>query len=713
MANAKYLRKRIALVAAAALGVGLLAAAPAFATTPAFTGGSVVTGTGATTSGVVTGVTETFGSVTRTGARTWTVPVTLGVTATGLDINTTYVVAGTVAAATGTATSASSALVGTFVSATSASIAGTITFTTPTSANYADVIAAVDTYAMTLNVNVNGTVVAASPVNSVTIPSVTATSFLTPIAQSYTSNSALTQVTGGIATLNFLSGSAAGTTYLVTSAGVGTIQSGVAGTTPPTNTNGVSPSGGLNWNPITDVQNLAVAIQSSVAGTTTVTFSPIDNGTGTPGTAITATVTWGAGVGTVLSSTIIDTLALNAPSTVTQEVSGVLLASGAAGIQAFSEHVKQVDANGNALSTAASAALTLSLSGVGSVQINTGGIAGYEVVAAGSANLGNSFDTVKVIGDGRAGVSTLTIAVNGVTVATKTLTFYGPVASITAVANKTVLAGAGASTLLAATVTAKDAAGTLVPNLTVGFSAVSSSASVLSGSNGFAEDALTPWTYGGHGNYTADVTAATMAVSGNTATITYTYTAGTLVVNAAPVTFTIGGAVATATLTLDKASYTPGAAAVLTVTVKDSAGNPAYSSAVVAIGGLVSNVAAQGLPNTAALTSKNGVATLSVYAPATAVETWTVTDALDFATVVSANATVTGVTGGGLSAADSAAIAAAKASADAATAAVAALSTTIASLIASITAQIRALSAQVAKLAGGKTPGLPSTGKKK
>jgi hypothetical protein len=737
MANAKSLRKRIALVAAAALGVGMLAAAPAFATAGTTVQSLAITapvtaGAGGTSVPIPQGTAITA-SLTLT-----TATVTLAAADT---ISTAYVVTNPLGVAVTGAITAAAGPVGTngvltggttgtiLLTATAGTVApagyviGTLNLTTAQTA-VPGIWTVVSTTTFTSAGNTN------TPTELLGTTSVAA-------GQIYVSGTGVTQGTtrgqnGNATTSNAAAVTvhfpthtavAGGTQYKITSSGVGSITGAVQVTGTATAIVASSGTAG-NWSAgvtyntanATTTESFAVALASSVAGVQTITLSTVDPNTGLVTTVSTSTVTWGATAGTTYSYSTVGAAVLTGTS-IAQEVSGVTLATAVTGTQAESWTVSQFDATGTAMAVASSAALTASLAGVGSVQINVVAITGgYAALAAGAANTGG-FDTVKILSDGRAGTSTLTISVNGVVVATKSVTFYGGVATLTAVANKTVLAGAGAASLLAATITAKDANGTLVPFLTAGtFSAVSSSTTVLASSGTFAEDATT--TYGGHGNYTATVTSGPLAVSGNTATITYTYTNATpTTFNAAPLTFNIGGSASTVTFAFDKTSYTPGAVAVITVTAKDSAGNPAASAVVVLANALVSNVGASGLPNAAALTSKNGTATLSVYAPATA-GPWTVTDAANTVTgaAITASATVAGGTSGGLSAADSAAIAAAKASADAATAAVATLSTTVASLIASITAQIRALAAQIAKLlgkSGGTTPGLPKTGSKK
>jgi hypothetical protein len=725
MANAKYLRKRIALVAAAALGVGMLAAAPAFATTPAFVGTTVVTGTGATATGVVTGVTETFGSVTRASATTWTSSVSLGVTGTGFDANTSYVVTGTVAATTGTATSASGTLTGTFNSATSATLAGTLTFTA-VSATYANVLAAADAYAMTLKVNVNATVVSASPVNSVTIPSTSAVSFLAGTAYSGSGN-ALTQIVGGIATFSITNG-ANDTQYTIVQTGVGSLSSHTETTTnAATNTNGTNLSGGLSWTP-GNVANMSLALSSGVAGTSTVTFNPIGTN-GVPGTAVTATVTWTA----LPTMSTQYTTAFIGSGTTAAVANGAVSLPLTAGVTTGQANIAVTVKDGSNANLN-SQTVSVTVAGPGLVAITTLNGTGPGTARVASTTLG-AINTaqININADGTAGVSTLTVSVGSTVIATKSVTFYGGVSKTVATQN---FAYAKAGSTLGATPTGSlaatgaltdtpavnvsftDANGNAVAGVTTKMTS-SNTAVIIAGT--CTQVAATP------GTYECSVVGAVGAVAGSTATVTFGGLAadGVTYVNSAPVTFTISkSTVAAVTMAWDAATYAPGSKAVLTITAKDALGNPVadHTDALFFTGALSSTIAVNGTLPGPSITFIGGKKTVTVYAP-TVPGAFTVSGTIDGVNadatatgVVSATATVTGSTSGGLSAADAAAIAAAKAAAEAATAAVATLSTTVASLIASITAQIRALSAQIAKLfakSGGSTPGLPKTGAKK
>jgi hypothetical protein len=81
------------------------------------------------------------------------------------------------------------------------------------------------------------------------------------------------------------------------------------------------------------------------------------------------------------------------------------------------------------------------------------------------------------------------------------------------------------------------------------------------------------------GTFDCSVSGATAAVSGKTATVTfsvYNSTTAAYDILGTPITFTIGGAIDKCAITTDKTSYDPGAGVNLTATCTDSAGNKAY-----------------------------------------------------------------------------------------------------------------------------------------
>jgi hypothetical protein len=233
----------------------------------------------------------------------------------------------------------------------------------------------------------------------------------------------------------------------------------------------------------------------------------------------------------------------------------------------------------------------------------------------------NGFVSVTVWPDGTAGKGTVTISVTDkltlatTVLATKTLTFFGPVAKLTATANYTILAEEGAVTgggvggsvattyiaienrinatdVPAVIVSATDSAGNPVGGLTI--QAVSSAATVAksaltAGGNsaaGCTADVLSAanlYSSGGTGFYNCALASATTALSGDKATYTFRVLDPAdplgLAYLTATVDVTIGGAVATETLTLDKATYDAGEQMIITRTAVDKKGNPVYDGA--------------------------------------------------------------------------------------------------------------------------------------
>lgn len=202
---------------------------------------------------------------------------------------------------------------------------------------------------------------------------------------------------------------------------------------------------------------------------------------------------------------------------------------------------------------------------------------------------------------------------NGVVTSTKTFTFVGNPASVKAVANLKVLkAGGVAGTAIGqvynGTATATDATtisgstgrspitafladanGNVADNNTYVVKAISSNTSVIT--TAICTSASTGADFV-VGEYNCAVLGAAGAVSGTSATITFTLykdsTLATVVATATPVTLTIGGAVVKTVLSTDAASYSALAPVVVTTTSTDSAGNAAYDQDVTTVGTIVS-----------------------------------------------------------------------------------------------------------------------------
>jgi len=227
----------------------------------------------------------------------------------------------------------------------------------------------------------------------------------------------------------------------------------------------------------------------------------------------------------------------------------------------------------------------------------------------------------------------------------------GATATGTAVADRDL-----AAEVPAVIVYATDKNGVGVTGLTV--TAKSSDTAVMNSAfpTAFAEDIKSTaniYSSGGAGYYNIAVQAATGSLSGQKATMTFRVVDpagdGTTFLTS-DVAFTLGGSVATEVISFDKTAYAPGEAMVVTITAKDSSGNPVYDGAATPTAGILSSKAAVGLPTTAssyvagkkAFGSTGGVFAPSL--PGSFVLSATGTDAA--ATVRTATATVTDANAG-------------------------------------------------------------------
>jgi len=500
--------------------------------------------------------------------------------------------------------------------------------------------------------------------------------------------------------------------------------------------------------------NFDLKVATPTAGTFTLTVSSIT----APGGIVTATpvqvitfIVTPVVVTTSYASTVVTLLGgvggLKAGS-------GVVYAPATAGTAAATIEAVQYQADGaTQVSSLNSKAVTITLTGVGSLSTNptvAGASTAFIALPAGS---GADTGAINVYADGRPGSATITVSIDGVAVKSKTVMFYGAPTKVTATAVYSVGMEKGGTTGSLATyasgaaydtavlnpagttsnaatgsaIAAKtndpavailvtDALGTAIPVNPAAITVASSNPGIVIPSMDVAS-----FLDSGKGVYSAGdwyvhttYTTATSAKSGQSATLTYSVLNSTTgaFVSSAPVALTIGGVVAKEVLTLDASSYEPGAPMVLTVTATDAAGNPAYDGQTgptftgsKAFGGAFPSAGTYVAGKIANLANK-------LFAPATA------GDFTIFATGTDAAATKLSVTASvgndtldavaeatdAANAATDAANAAAEA-ADAATAAaqdaqaaVAALATQVASLIASIKAQITSLTNLVIKI---------------
>jgi len=494
--------------------------------------------------------------------------------------------------------------------------------------------------------------------------------------------------------------------------------------------------------------NARFRVNTTTAGSITATLigSELSGGVAVPTTLQTFNVlVIGAGA---YQTTTVGMAADGANDVLSAEASPVVYSSQAAG-QAAADltitHVCSVTCTANLLP-----AYTVSLSGVGYLSdgVSTGGYLAYAA--------GTTPSVVTVYSDGRGGAATVTVAVNGNTVSTKTVKFYGKAATVTATPIYSIAAAGGAqlgdvdgasatgdiftpdiTNDVAIAVLVTDALGTPIPTLAA--LNVVSDLSMTSSNPLVINSGMTEWRHdSGSGIYSAgalyqhvSITSNSNAKSGNSADLTFRVTnqSDATVISSNPVKMTIGGEVAKVTLAVDKESYMPGEKGSITVTATDSSGNPVWDGATLfapaALGAISTTTSFGSLGLTATTSTVGGKATRSFFAPvvpgtfqikallADAVTSVTAnvvvkadTSAID-AAVDAANEAIdaanaaTDAANLAAEAADAATVAAEEArdAADAATAAVEELATQVAALMAALKAQITTLANTVAKIA--------------
>jgi hypothetical protein len=262
----------------------------------------------------------------------------------------------------------------------------------------------------------------------------------------------------------------------------------------------------------------------------------------------------------------------------------------------------------SALTTPATVALTVTISGPGTVGINSAANVA-SIVSAGRAVTGTAGDyAIGVFSDGTAGVATITISTGTTVLATETVTFYGAAAKITPTVVNSVLAIGANTGAITAVVT--DAAGVAVPGVTVYAS---------SNTDATIDDAYVAST--AQSTSAGAVTFDLTGVAAGTAQITLTLnssSAGTSTVSAVAGTMRVSdGVVTKVDYKFAKDTYAPGEAATITATVSNAAGvMPAGTYTVLATGGVTANYTVSGLPTTTVLAvGSTGTATYTVTIP--------------------------------------------------------------------------------------------------
>jgi hypothetical protein len=304
----------------------------------------------------------------------------------------------------------------------------------------------------------------------------------------------------------------------------------------------------------------------TLAGTYVVKLTPaVTSGGGVlNGTAqtLTITVTSNPNSSTVATSA---TIILNDGETASATTDAVVTASKTANatVAKATLKVSLLNAAGKAV-TAESFTATITGAGTLGVAANTGTtITGPN--ATGRALTAVNGDVVQVFADGTSGVGTITISSQaGVVLGSKTVTFFGAPATMTATAAKTVI-GVGSGLADVLSVVVKDSAGTLVSDLTT-FGVVSSDTTKISTVYGTAKGSYTAST----GVYLIPVTSV-LAGSANITVTTNASATDTTGISAAAVAVRVGSTTpASVKVTTDKSSYAPGEVATITVALADA-----------------------------------------------------------------------------------------------------------------------------------------------
>jgi len=611
--------KRVALVAVAALGAGVLSVAPASAGTKTSTPTAINFTTTSTTVRVGDTVSSTFSyraalSATETVGIISSLTKPAGSTLTVADGDSATAgnqatVNNTAKAATLTSTTFATPLTtitsaGTIAAATD-TVAGTVTFVPDAPGTY--------TYTLSGATAADDTV--ASAVTATLTVVVRSLSYTTGDVAAATPFDTGTGIAGpaNTVTVTARSTQVANVRALVTVDGAGaTISTGgtVAADFKSTMVNAAS--------------SAAVVVKTPTAGTVTVKlFNETGASTGifstTADNTVTITVAATAVAGIYASSKVYMNTSTTDPtstSDATTTATAPIAAATGSNTPLANIKVSQVDAQATPVNvaTADTKAIVYEISGAGALgTANNQRLGSYIAVAAGSAN----DNIVYIYPDGRSGVGTVTVKVNGVLVSTKTVNFYGSVASYTATVAKKHIANSGTSTAAVVTVIAKDSNGVVVPSATIyasnGSSTVGSiDATATTDSTGKATFAATGASTK-FGTFTVTFLNAATAAA---ATVTTTATIGVSSVLAK-----------TVTAKADKTTYAPGEKITWTMTfldanglglpdgdyaadalLKNSASNPVASA----------SLASTPFLGTAVVALVAGVATATGYAPLTA-----------------------------------------------------------------------------------------------
>jgi hypothetical protein len=402
----------------------------------------------------------------------------------------------------------------------------------------------------------------------------------------------------------------------------------------------------------------------TVAGTYVVKLTPALSHTTTGAVnstaqTITITVTTAATQDVIVSAGL-STVRLTAGETTTSTVASTddkvtkIKTATSASTQAANIKITQL----NAASAAASESITAIVTGVGTINsgaaASTAGVIDALTTPKVRALTVKAGDIIQLWADGASGVQTVTLtSASGVALGTKTVTYYGDPATITA---KTTALTTGTIAKVGTTnklisFTVADSSGTAIGN-TGSFYLVSNGTTIVSNSyTACAWDSTYGWTC----NVTGVAKGSTSVYVTNKPSATDTTV--TTVVKSADVAVRVGTTTpASVKVALDKSSYAPGEKATLTVSLFDADGNAVPSetyTSIFATGGIVSSYAlstsSDDITGTGTGTiAIDGVQTYDIYMPVTEGDVtfkWTTGSTAAAATLglATANQTVAGV----------------------------------------------------------------------
>jgi hypothetical protein len=562
--------KRVALVAVAALGMGVLTSvSPASAANVAGTQTSVAAATGVTTLGTAstTVVSVAHGGLTASTSDTLKVKVSISVPSgsavTAADSN-----------GDGTATDSviNSTADDTNFSSTAGALASGVFTSAATSTNIAAGTTAVGTATVTPDVAGAYVITVQALAADGTTAAGTATTYTVTagdlwgevsdgVSNGTQTNTAISAVAGAYNNVTLSFRSAASTSRLIAVTG-GSLVAFTAGT----NATGTISTDKTSMVVVDDAtaETSTFTVATPTVGTITVKaykqsqggiFSTTEYGT------VTITVNAAAVTGTIDATASTATLSASGTGVLASD-SLSLTAAQAAGATVGSIRVQLAAVVGSVLSTNAT---SISITGPGYLTVSNGTVNSTGISLT---EIGSDADfNVAIIGNGTSGKATVTVK-SGTWTASRTVTFYGSASKLVAtqVLKRASSAGAAlgdtaSATTSAANVVVTDASGNPVAGVTP--VAVSATTTVIASGTCSASDAT--------GTSFCSVTSAA-ATAGKTSSVTFKTTVSGVDVVSNALTYTLGGALAKFTAAFDKTSYAPGAAMTLVISGVDADG---------------------------------------------------------------------------------------------------------------------------------------------